>query len=139
MYPVMQVYRSEEPPLYTATDTLPSEIQPSELPPKVEFQQEVYDAEQMQHEEEPNVSWRKILQLNSREWWIIGLGITGAAVQGAIFPVFAIFFAEVLLAFTYPYDEVVERVNLWAGLSILVGGISGIATFLKVNWMCWCL
>ena len=80
--------------------------------------------------------WLWILKLNQKEWWIIGLGILGAAIQGSLFPIFAIFFAEVLRVYTLPSEMVLEEVHQWAGLSLLVGGISGIATFFKVSSTC---
>lgn len=78
------------------------------------------------------VSWLRVMKLNMDEWWLIGLGTLGAAVQGATFPVFSIFFAEVLADYILPAEEVMDEINLWAGLSIMVGGVSAIATFIKV-------
>ena len=34
--------------------------------------------------------------MNAREWWLIILGLGGAAVNGSVFPLFAIVFGEVL-------------------------------------------
>ena len=38
----------------------------------------------------------KLMALNSKEWYLIALGVVGAAVNGSIFPLFAIIFGELL-------------------------------------------
>ena len=42
------------------------------------------------------MSMFRLLALNAKEWWLIILGLLGAGVNGSIFPIFAIVFAEVL-------------------------------------------
>lgn len=42
------------------------------------------------------VPWQRILALTRREWYFLAGGVAAAAVQGAIFPLFAVFFAKVL-------------------------------------------
>lgn len=34
--------------------------------------------------------------MNAKEWWLIILGLLGAAVNGSVFPLFAIVFGDVL-------------------------------------------
>ena len=77
----------------------------------------------------------RVIKLNAREWWIILLGILGAAVNGSIWPLFALLFGEILEVFSRPADEVLGAVHLWAGLFIVLGIVSGAGVFLKV---CFC-
>ena len=72
-------------------------------------------------------------RLNGREWWLIGLGTLGAIINGSMFPLFALFFGEVLEVFSLPSDEVFGEIHLWAGLFILLGVVSGVAQFSKVK------
>ena len=74
--------------------------------------------------------------MNAREWWLIVLGVLGAVVNGSIFPLFAIFFGEILEVFGLPAEEVFGEIHLWAGLFILLGVVSGISQFSKVGQCC---
>ena len=38
----------------------------------------------------------RLIALNAKEWWLIILGLIGAAVNGSIFPLFAILFGNIL-------------------------------------------
>ena len=53
--------------------------------------------------------------------------------QGIIFPTFAYFFGQVLRVFTLPFNQVLGAIHLWAGMFLVLGFISGIATFAKVR------
>ena len=81
----------------------------------------------------PVVPLHRILRLNAKEWWIIVLGLLGAAVGGSICPMFAIFFGEILAIFSLPADEVLGEVPLWASLFIVLGVVSGLGIFAKVS------
>lgn len=83
----------------------------------------------------PGVPWSELLRLSMKDRWLILLGVIGAAAQGAVFPVSALLFGEVLRVYTFPFDQVEGLVHMWAGLFIAVGAASGIATFLKVHAM----
>ena len=56
----------------------------------------------------------------------------GAAVNGMIWPSFALLFGEVLKVFALPRDEVLDEIGLWAGLFVVLGLVSGVGVFLKV-------
>ena len=78
------------------------------------------------------MSLYRVIKLNAREWWIILLGILGSAVNGSIWPLFALLFGEILEVFSRPASEVLGAVHLWAGLFIVLGIVSGVGVFLKV-------
>ena len=71
--------------------------------------------------------------MNAKEWWLIVLGVLGAMINGSIFPLFAIFFGEILEVFGLPADEVFGEIHLWAGLFIVLGVVSGLSQFSKVR------
>ena len=78
------------------------------------------------------VSLLRVIKLNAREWWIIIIGLLGAAVNGSIWPLFALLFGEILEVFARPADEILDGIHLWAGLFIILGIVSGVGVFLKV-------
>ena len=80
----------------------------------------------------PSVSLLRVFALNSKEWWLILLGVVGAILNGAIYPVFAILFGEILSVFAMPASEIVSSIGLWAGLFLVLGFVSGLGVFLKV-------
>ena len=80
----------------------------------------------------PVVPLHRVLRLNAKEWWIIILGLIGAAVGGSIWPIFSIFFGEVLIVFERPADQILGEIPLWACLFIVLGVVSGIGVFAKV-------
>ncbi|CAI8032913.1 ATP-dependent translocase ABCB1 [Geodia barretti] len=79
----------------------------------------------------PKVSILRVMKLNAREWWIILIGVVGAAVNGCIWPAFAFLFGEILEVFALPPDEVLDEIHVWAGLFIVLGVVSGTGVFLK--------
>lgn len=82
----------------------------------------------------PSVSWIRVLRINSCRWFnIFMLGVAGALVQGIVFPTFAYFFGQVLRVFTLPFNQVLGAIHMWAGMFLVLGFISGIATFAKVS------
>lgn len=72
--------------------------------------------------------------MNAREWWLIIIGTVGAMINGSIFPLFAVFFGEILEVFSLPSEQVFGEIHLWAGLYILLGVVSGVAIFCKVRY-----
>jgi len=80
------------------------------------------------------VPLKRIIVLNAKEWWMILLGVLGAAVGGSILPLFAIFFGEILDAFSQPPDRVVEAVHVWAGLFLALAVASSIAALVRVSF-----
>lgn len=80
----------------------------------------------------PSVPLHRVLALNAKEWWIIILGVIGAAVNGCIFPVFAIIFGEIIFVFSLDRNEILSEIGPWAGLFVVLGAVSGCGIFLKV-------
>lgn len=80
-----------------------------------------------------NASWARVWKMNSPEAFLILVGLLSAALQGAIYPMFAYFFGQVLRVFTLPFDQVVGAIHVWAGTFLILGAISGISTFFKVR------
>ena len=74
-----------------------------------------------------------MMRANAAEWWLIGLGLIGSFFLGAMNPLFAVFFGEVIDVFARPADEVLDGVHLWAGLFLVLGVGAAVATFLKVS------
>lgn len=81
----------------------------------------------------PQVSLFRVLALNAKEWWIIILGALGAFMNGSIFPLFAIIFGEIVRAFSLRGDMIISAVGMWAGIFLVLGTMSGVGVFLKVN------
>ena len=81
----------------------------------------------------PVVPLHRVLRLNAKEWWIIILGLLGAAVSGSIWPVFSIFISEVVALFSNRADEILGETHLWASLFIVLGVCSGVEIFAKVS------
>jgi ABC-type multidrug transport system fused ATPase/permease subunit len=88
--------------------------------------QEKWDAEL------PEVPLYRILALNAREWWLIILGILAALLQGSIFPLFAIFFGNILSAFYQPRDQVLSAVTLPALLFLILAIVAAVIVFVKI-------
>ena len=78
------------------------------------------------------VSLLRVIKLNAREWWIIVVGVLGSAINGSIWPLFALLFGEILEVFSRPSDEILGAIHVWAGLFIVLGIVSGVGVFLKV-------
>ena len=72
------------------------------------------------------------MKANSKEWWIIILGVLTAAVNAAVFPCFALLFGELLRIFERPNDQILNAVHPWAAFFIVLGIIGGVTTFIKV-------
>jgi ABC-type multidrug transport system fused ATPase/permease subunit len=79
----------------------------------------------------PKVSILRVIKLNAREWWIILIGVIGAAVNGCIWPAFGFLFGEILEVFALPPDQILDEIHVWAGLFIVLGVVSGVGVFLK--------
>ena len=59
----------------------------------------------------------------------------GAAVNGTLYPLFSIFFGEIVRIFSLEPSKVLAAVHVWAGLFLVLGVVSGIGIFLKVIMM----
>ena len=81
----------------------------------------------------PSVSLTRVLALNLKEWWMILIGILGAAVTGGILPVFALFSYEILWAIAFSPEQVqVVRQRSLEFLS-LCGLVGATGLFVKVR------
>ena len=74
-----------------------------------------------------------LCRLNAREWWLVIPGMLGAGINGSIYPLFAILFGGVLGVFALPADQVFGEIHFWAGMYLMIGVLSGTATFFKVR------
>lgn len=86
-------------------------------------------------DKDKEVSWLRVIRLILKDKalvCVILLGVLGAAIQGAIFPAFAIFFGQVLRVFTNPFDQVIGLTHPWAGAFLALATVSGLANFVKV-------
>ena len=94
------------------------------------------------------------MALNAKEWYLIALGILGSAVNGSIFPCFAIIFGEVLevsiviahalsscsateylfsiKVFSKSSDEILDAIHFPASLFVMLAVVAAIAIFTKV-------
>lgn len=91
---------------------------------------------QPEDEELPKVSILRIWKVNQKLWYLLLLGALGAMLNGAVFPVFAIVFGEILEVFAQPSDEVLAGVHLWAGMFLVLGTASALGILLKVYCHC---
>lgn len=82
----------------------------------------------------PEVGLFRVISLNAKEWWLIILGVIGAALNGSIFPLFALVFGEILRVFSLQGDELLAGIGMWAGMFVVLGIVSGVGVFLKVRW-----
>ena len=81
----------------------------------------------------PSVPLTRVLAVNAKEWWMILLGVIGAALSGCLFPAFAIIFGEIFAVFALPADQIQDQINLYAGLMALLGAAAAVGIFLKVR------
>ena len=101
---------------------------------QVDFKRQSSKKKQEEWDKEiPEVALHRVLRLNAKEWWIIILGLLGAAVGGSIWPIFSIFFGEILAIFALPADQILGEIPLWACLFIVLGVVSGLGIFAKVS------
>ena len=72
----------------------------------IEEGEEEEEVERDKGEEKDELSWLQVLALSRHEWWLVVGGVLAAAVQGAVFPSFSIFFGRALQVFTFPFNQV---------------------------------
>ncbi len=75
----------------------------------------------------------RIFNINRNWWWLVFIGTLGAIFNGAVFPVFAIIFGEVLEVFARPPNEVLDGTHLWAGMFLVLGTGAALGILLKVS------
>ncbi|XP_003391671.2 PREDICTED: phosphatidylcholine translocator ABCB4-like, partial [Amphimedon queenslandica] len=79
----------------------------------------------------PEVSLLRIIKANSKEWWLIALGLLGSVILGFIYPVFALIFGEILDIFARPPSEILSGLHPWAGLFLGIGVVVGLGAFIR--------
>jgi ATP-binding cassette subfamily B (MDR/TAP) protein 1 len=70
------------------------------------------------------VPLKKVLMQMRPEWPLLAIGIAGAAIAGAVFPCFALIFAQVISQLVNPKAEVpgpMEGTNLYSFLFVIIG------------------
>jgi len=91
------------------------------------------EGQRKEDKEIPVVPLYRVLRLNAKEWWIIILGLIGAAFAGSLWPILGILFGEIIRTFSLPPDQVLNEVNLWAGLYMVIGLVAGTGVFMQVS------
>ncbi|CDY58790.1 BnaA07g38050D [Brassica napus] len=71
-----------------------------------------------------DVSITRIAALNKREALILTLGTIVCALDGAIFPIFGLFFAKVIMSFFQPPHELRSNSRYWSIIFVLLGVLS---------------
>ncbi|GFN90381.1 multidrug resistance protein 1-like, partial [Plakobranchus ocellatus] len=79
----------------------------------------------------PRPGFVRMFKSNLPELPYILFGCVGAIANGAVFPVFAIFFSEVFSTFTKSGDELLDDGLLWAMMFVALGGLSFIAHLIQ--------
>ncbi|KAI7900844.1 putative ABC transporter protein [Cokeromyces recurvatus] len=67
---------------------------------------------------------KKVLDQMRSEWYLLGIGIVGAAIAGAVFPCFSLIFAQVISQLIDPSDVVpgpMSGTNLYSFLFVIIG------------------
>lgn len=67
-----------------------------------------------------DISWARVWKMNLPEVPLLVLGLICAVIQGAIYPVFALLFGQVIRVFTLPFDQVQGEISLWSGTFIIL-------------------
>lgn len=76
---------------------------------------------------------RRLIKLNSNEWPFILIGTISAAIQGAVMPVYAIIFGDVLQTLSEPDAEKAQsNANKYALAFVGIGLLAGISMFLQL-------
>ena len=98
-----------------------------------EFVEFAEPEEEEEEEEEIPISLLKILRLNSKDWWLLGLGFVGAFIVGCVFPTFAIVFGEVLRVFSLPASQVLSEIHPWGATFLGLGVAAAVGLFMQVE------
>lgn len=78
----------------------------------------------------------RVLKANSKEWWLILIGMCASMAAGSIWPLFGIIFGQLLEVVAGPASEILSELHLYASLFIVIGIISFVSLFLKVSIQC---
>ena len=96
----------------------------------------IMEMDQMEVEEEPeNVAYWKVLKINLKEWPYITIGILASISMGAVMPVFAMLFGNVLEILVWEdHQKARDQSAIYAQMFVCLGFASGLAMFLQVCW-----
>ncbi|KAG9306772.1 hypothetical protein G9A89_005672 [Geosiphon pyriformis] len=77
----------------------------------------------------------RVFKMNLPEWPIIIFGILGAAVNGAIMPLFSLVFSTILQIFSKTDDlpQMRKDANFWAAMFVVLAGVALVANFLQMG------
>lgn len=75
----------------------------------------------------------RVLKVNSKEWWLIALGIFFPVLHGMTYPAFAVLLGGVLDVFIRPADDIIRHLHLRGALFLVVGAVIGVSLFFKVH------
>ncbi|KAG7475856.1 multidrug resistance protein 1-like [Solea senegalensis] len=92
------------------------------------------DGKNQTEEEEhvPTVSLIKIMSLNLSEWPYIVVGLICAVINGAMQPLFAVFFSKIITVFAEPDQAIVkERSTFFSLMFAMIGAVSFVTMFLQ--------
>ncbi|CAJ0584939.1 unnamed protein product, partial [Mesorhabditis spiculigera] len=68
----------------------------------------------------------KILKYARSEWWLLVIGSLACVIQGAVFPVFSLFFTQIMQVFAEPDPEVMRRDgHHWALMFLALAAVQG--------------
>ena len=79
----------------------------------------------------PRVSPWSILKMNGPEWHLMLIGTLASAGSGAVMPVFAFLFGEMLGALSQPADKARPDSIFYAVIFVVFGILAGLAMFLQ--------
>ncbi|XP_073533888.1 ATP-binding cassette sub-family B member 5-like isoform X1 [Phyllobates terribilis] len=88
--------------------------------------------EETEEKKLPNISFFRILKLNTSEWPYIMLGTLAAAINGVGHPAFSILFAKVIAIFeTNDAEKIQSEINLYSIIVAIIGVVSFFTYFLQ--------
>ena len=98
------------------------------LPPLASLQMEEYDKSLKE------VGMVELMKMNAREWPYILLGILGSLIEGSAFPLFAIFFGEILRVSCYMhYCWCCQRCRSVPALTVVCCTAAGVCVFQPIG------
>lgn len=74
----------------------------------------------------------RVLNLNKPEWMLMLVGSIGAVVNGCVFPLFALVYAEMLDVFKRPDDELSKGAVFWALMFVALGVVSLLGNYVQI-------
>eukprot|EP00835_Amoeboradix_gromovi_P000346 NODE_12_length_45166_cov_0.552511.p1 type:complete len:1242 gc:universal NODE_12_length_45166_cov_0.552511:5467-9192(+) len=109
-------------------DTVEKE-EPADL--KVKEEQINVAAKEVLAESIPINKWplMRLFKLQKAEIPLLVLGSIGAILNGALFPVFNLFFSQILSVFAKPQSEIQEQANFWSIMFIVLAVVAFLANF----------